>query len=144
MSRRAAAGPQTPRRRARVMQTEPLDFIGVDYAVDNRDAEARILPLAMERKIAVMVYVPFGRADLFERVADRPLPDWAAGFDAASWAQFFLKYVLGHPAVTVVTPATSKASHMVDNLGGGIGRLPDQAMRRRMAEWIDALPGGRG
>lgn len=124
----------------RVMREEPLDFIGVDYAVDNRDVEEMILPLAIERKIAVMVYVPFGRTRLFQRVGDRPLPDWAVEFDAASWAQFFIKYVLGHPAVTVVTPATSKASHMIDNLGGGIGRLPDAAMRRRMAEFIDSLP----
>lgn len=124
----------------RVMREEPLDFIGVDYAVDNRDVEETILPLAIERKIAVMVYVPFGRTRLFQRVGDRPLPGWAAEFDAASWAQFFIKYVLGHPAVTVVTPATSKASHMIDNLGGGIGRLPDAAMRRRMAEFIDTLP----
>lgn len=124
----------------RVMREEPLDFVGVDYAVDNRDVEETILPLAIERKIAVMVYVPFGRTRLFQRVGDRPLPGWAAEFDAASWAQFFIKYVLGHPAVTVVTPATSKASHMIDNLGGGIGRLPDAAMRRRMAEFIDTLP----
>ena len=124
----------------RVMREEPLDFVGVDYAVDNRDVEETILPLAIERKIAVMVYVPFGRTRLFQRVSGRPLPDWAAEFDAASWAQFFIKYVLGHPAVTVVTPATSKASHMLDNIGGGIGRLPDAAMRRRMAEFIDALP----
>lgn len=124
----------------RVMRAEPLDFIGVDYAVDNRDVEETILPLAIERKIAVMVYVPFGRTRLFQRVGGRPLPDWAAEIDAASWAQFFIKYVLGHPAVTVVTPATSKASHMIDNLGGGIGRLPDAAMRRRMAEFIDSLP----
>ena len=125
---------------ARVMRAEPLDFIGVDYAVDNRSVEDQILPLALERKIAVMVYVPFGRTRLFQRVGDRPLPDWAAEFDAASWAQFFIKYVLGHPAVTVVTPATSKARHMADNLGGGIGRLPDAAMRRRMAEFVEALP----
>ncbi len=128
----------------RVMRTEPLDFIGVDYAVDNRDVEETILPLAAERKIAVMVYVPFGRTRLFQRVGDRPLPAWAADFDAASWAQFFIKYVLGHPAVTVVTPATSQARHMVDNLGGGAGRLPDAATRRRMAEWIDALPAVSG
>ncbi len=124
----------------RVMREEPLDFIGVDYAVDNRDVEETILPLAAERRIAVMVYVPFGRTRLFQRVGNRPLPDWAAEFDAASWAQFFIKYVLGHPAVTVVTPATSKASHMLDNIGGGIGRLPDAAMRRRMVDFIDALP----
>ena len=124
----------------RVMRAEPLDFIGVDYAVDNRSVEETILPLALERKIAVMVYVPFGRTRLFQRVGERPLPDWAADFDATSWAQFFIKYVLGHPAVTVVTPATSKAKHMVDNLGGGRGRIPDEATRRRMATLVDDLP----
>jgi aryl-alcohol dehydrogenase-like predicted oxidoreductase len=124
----------------RVMRDEPLDFIGVDYAVDNRDVEERILPLAEERKIAVMVYVPFGRTRLFQRVGERPLPDWAAEFDAASWAQFFIKYVLAHPAVTVVTPATARVKHMIDNIGGGIGRLPDVAARRRMVAFIDALP----
>ncbi len=125
---------------ARVMRQEPLDFIGVDYAVDNRSAEETILPLAAERGIAVMIYAPFGRTRLFKRVGDAPLPAWAAELDAASWAQFFIKYVLGHPAVTVVTPATSKAGNMADNLGGGSGRLPDEAMRRRMAEFVDALP----
>jgi aryl-alcohol dehydrogenase-like predicted oxidoreductase len=129
---------------ARVMRAEPLDFIGVDYAVDNRSVEDEILPLAAERRIAVMVYVPFGRTRLFQRVGDRALPEWAAEFDAASWAQFFIKYVLGHPAVTVVTPATSKARHMVDNLAGGTGRLPDVAMRRRMVEFVDALPAASG
>jgi aryl-alcohol dehydrogenase-like predicted oxidoreductase len=125
---------------ARVMREEPLDFIGVDYAVDNRSVEETILPLARERGIAVMVYAPFGRTRLFKRVGTSPLPAWAADFDAATWAQFFIKYVLGHPAVTVVTPATSKADNMVDNLGGGTGRVPDEATRRRMAELIDALP----
>lgn len=124
----------------RVMRNEPLDFIGVDYAVDNREVERTVLPLAAERKIAVMVYVPFGRTRLFQRVGDRPVPEFAAQFDAATWAQFFIKYVLGHPAVTVVTPATSKVQHMADNLNGGVGRLPDEAARRRMAAFIDALP----
>ena len=87
-----------------------------------------------------MVYVPFGRTRLFQRVGERHLPDWAAEFDAASWAQFFLKYVLGHPAVTVVTPATSKAGHLADNLAGGTGRIPGETTRRRMAEFVDALP----
>jgi aryl-alcohol dehydrogenase-like predicted oxidoreductase len=128
----------------RVMLAEPLDFIGVDYAVDNRSVEDTILPLAMERRIAVMVYVPFGRTRLFQRVGERPLPDWAAEFDAATWAQFFIKYVLGHPAVTVVTPATSKSRHMADNLGGGAGRIPDESMRRRMAALVDALPAASG
>jgi aryl-alcohol dehydrogenase-like predicted oxidoreductase len=124
-----------------VMRNEPLDFIGVDYAIDNRNVEETILPLALERKIGVLVYVPFGRTRLFQRVAgqDAP-PDWAREFDAATWAQFFLKFVLGHPAVTVVTPATSQARHMADNIGGGIGRIPDEATRKRMAEFVDALP----
>ena len=123
-----------------VMRNEPLDFIGIDYAVDNRSVEDLILPLAAERKIGVLVYVPFGRTRLWQRVEGRELPEWASEFDAASWAQFFIKYVLGHPAVTVVTPSTSQAKHMADNIGGGIGRLPDEAMRRRMAELVDALP----
>jgi len=124
----------------RIMRNESLDFIGIDYAVDNRDVEETILPLAAERKIAVMVYVPFGRTRLWQRIEGQELPPWAAEFDAETWAQFFIKYVLSHPAVTVVTPATSKANHMLDNIGGGIGRLPNDTMRRRMAEFVDALP----
>jgi aryl-alcohol dehydrogenase-like predicted oxidoreductase len=123
-----------------VMSNEPLDFIGLDYAVDNRDVEETILPLAAERKIGVLVYVPFGRTRLWQRVEGRELPDWASEFDATTWAQFFIKYVISHPAVTVVTPATSQARHMADNIGGGIGRLPDEATRQRMAELVDALP----
>jgi len=123
-----------------IMRAEPLDFIGIDYAVDNRDVEATILPLAAERKIAVMVYLPFGRTRLWQRVEGQTFPEWAAEFDAKRWAPFFIKYVLGHPAVTVVTPSTSQARHMVDNIGGGIGRLPDDAARKRMAEFVDALP----
>jgi len=122
------------------MRNEPIDFIGIDYAVDNRDVEQTILPLAAERKIGVMVYLPFGRTRLWNRVEGRQLPEWAAEFDATTWAQFFIKYVVGHPAVTVVTPATSQARHMTDNLGGGMGRIPDEATRRRMAELVDALP----
>ena len=124
----------------RVMQAEPLDFIGIDYAVDNRSVEEAILPLAAERRIAVMAYLPFGRTRLFQRVGARKLPDWAREFEAATRAQFFLKYVLGHPAVTVVTPATSQARHLADNLAAGTGRLPDAAMRRRMTEFMDSLP----
>jgi len=124
----------------RIMRQEPLDFIGVDYAVDGREVEQQILPLAQERKIAVLAYAPFGRTRLFRRVGDRPLPDWAKEFDAATWAQFFLKWVVSHPAITAATPATSQPKNMIDNIGGGIGRLPDAAMRKRMAEFIDALP----
>ena len=123
-----------------VMRNEEIDFIGVDYAVDNRDVEETILPLAQARRIGVLVYLPFGRTRLWSRIGERPLPEWAAEFDARSWAQFMLKYVAAHPAVTCVTPATSKARHMVDNLGAARGRLPDAAQRQRMAEFIDALP----
>ena len=124
----------------RVMRSEPLDFIGVDYAVDNRDVEATILPLAAERRIGVMVYLPFGRTRLFSRTQGRELPPLAADIDATTWAQFFLKYVISHPAVTVVTPGTSQARHMIDNLGAGVGRLPNEAQRRQMVEFVDALP----
>ena len=123
-----------------VMRNEPLDFIGVDYAIDNRDIEQNILPLAQERKIGVLVYVPFGRSRLFARVGDRALPDWASQFGAASWAQFFIKYVAAHPAVTVVTPATSQAKNVIDNLGASRGSLPDEATRKKMIAFIDALP----
>ena len=134
-----------------VMRNEPIDFIGVDYDVGNRErVEDTILPLAQERRIGVMAFFPFGNAggasctasgtSLFSRVANRPLPAWAADFDAATWAQFFIKYVISHPAVTVARVGTTKAHHMLDNIGGGIGRLPDEATRRRMAELIDSFP----
>lgn len=123
-----------------VMRNEPLDFIGIDYAVDNREVENEILPLAMERGIAVLNYAPFGRTRLWARVGDRPVPDYAQEFDAHTWGQFFLKFVLGHPAITAVTPATSRASNMEDNIGGMLGRLPDAAMRERMIATVDALP----
>jgi aryl-alcohol dehydrogenase-like predicted oxidoreductase len=122
-----------------LMQREHLDFIGIDYAVDNRDVERRILPLAQERGTAVMVYLPFGRTRLWNRVRGREVPDWAAEFDAHSWAQFFIKFALSHPAVTVVTPATSRARHMIDNMGAAYGRLPDEAMRERMVAHIAGL-----
>ncbi len=123
-----------------IMRNEPLDFIGIDYAADNREVEETILPLALERKIGVLAYAPFGRTSLLRRAAGRELPEWAKEIDAATWPQFFLKYVVGHPAITVVTPATSQARHMIDNIGGGIGRVPDAAMRTRMAALVDALP----
>jgi aryl-alcohol dehydrogenase-like predicted oxidoreductase len=123
-----------------VMRTESLDFVGVDYAIDNRDVEKTFLPLAQQRKVGVLVYLPFGRNSLFRRVGNRPLPEWAGEFEARTWAQFFLKYVISHPAVTVVTPATSQAKNMLDNLGGGTGKLPGEATRKRMTDFIDALP----
>jgi aryl-alcohol dehydrogenase-like predicted oxidoreductase len=123
-----------------IMRTEPIDFVGTDYAVGWRGVEERILPLAQERKIGFMAYFPFDRARFFNRAGSVPLPEWAAEFDATTWAQFCLKYVASHPAVTVVRTGTTQAAHMLENIGGGIGRLPDQAMRKRMAEFVDALP----
>ena len=124
----------------RTMRDEPIDFIGTDYAIDDRHAEETILPLARDRGIAVLAYAPFGRTRLWRRVAGRPVPEWAREFDAHSWAQFFLKYLASHPAVTAITPATSRPDNMADNMGAAMGRLPDEAMRRRMIALVEALP----
>jgi aryl-alcohol dehydrogenase-like predicted oxidoreductase len=133
-----------------VMRSEPIDFIGVDYDVGNRArVEDTILPLAQERKIGVMAFFPFSNnggvscgsgSNLFGRVGTRPLPEWAAAFDARTWAQFFLKYVISHPAITVARVGTTKPAHMLDNIGGGIGRLPNEATRTRMAALVDSWP----
>ena len=123
-----------------IIRDEPIDFVGLDYAVDNRDAADMLMPLARDRGVGVMVYLPFGRSRLWSRVAGQTVPEWAEEFDASTWAQFFLKYIAANPAVTVMTPSTSKPVNMVDNLGGAMGRLPDAATRRRMEELVDALP----
>ena len=124
----------------RLMRDEPIDFIGTNYAIDDRHAEQTILPLARDKGIAVLVYAPFGRTRLWKRVSGRELPAWAGEFDARSWGQFFLKYVASHPGVTAITPATSRPEHMVDNMGAATGRLPDEAMRKRMIELVESLP----
>jgi aryl-alcohol dehydrogenase-like predicted oxidoreductase len=125
---------------AQVMRDEPLDFIGIDYAVDNRSAADMVLPLAQELGIGVLVYAPFGRTRMWSRIGDRPVPEWAAEFGADSWARFMLKFAAAHPAVTCVTPATSRAEHMIDNLGGGAGRMPNEDELARMVEVVEALP----
>jgi len=125
---------------AEVMRNEPLDFIGIDYAADNRGVEEVILPLAIERKIAVLAYAPFGRTSLFRRAGSTPLPEFAKEFDATTYAQFFLKFILAHPAITAVTPATSQAKNMLDNVAGGVGRLPTAAQREAIVKFVDALP----
>ena len=125
---------------ADVMRNEPIDFIGIDYAIDNRVPEEVILPLAQERRIGVLVYLPFGRSRMWRRIGDRPLPDWAAEFDAHTWAQFMPKFVVAHPAVTVATPGTSDPEHMADDLAGGRGRLPTEQQLRRMIELVESLP----
>jgi aryl-alcohol dehydrogenase-like predicted oxidoreductase len=121
------------------MKAETLDFIQVDYALDNRNADERILPLAADRGMAAMINLPFGRGRLFKAVQGRDLPPWASEFDCATWAQFFLKYIVSHPAVTCAVPGMAKAEYVVDNLGAARGRLPDAAIRRRMESFIDGL-----
>jgi aryl-alcohol dehydrogenase-like predicted oxidoreductase len=123
-----------------VMRDYPLDFIGVDYAVDNRVSAEEVLPLAQELGIGILIYAPFGRTRLWNRVEGREVPAWAGEFGATTWAQFFLKFVLAHPAVTAATPATSRGRHMVDNLGAMRGRLPTEEELKRMVELVDALP----
>lgn len=125
---------------ADVMREYPIDFIGIDYAVDNRAAAEEIFPLAQDQGIAVMVYLPFGRSRMWERIGDRALPDWAAEFDASTWAQFMLKFVVAHPAVTIAAPGTGDPEHMVDNLGGGRGRLPTEEHLERMIALVEELP----
>lgn len=122
-----------------VLKREKPDFIEVDYSVDNREVEARVLPLAAEMRSAVLIALPFGRARLFRAVRGKAVPEWARAFGAASWAQFFLKFVLAHPAVTAAIPGTSNPAHMIDNLGALRGRLPDAAERARMVELIESL-----
>jgi len=127
---------------AEVMRSEPIDFIGIDYGIDNRAAEEVILPLALERGIGVLAYMPFGRGRMWARIGDRPLPDWAADFDAHTWAQLMLKFVIAHPAVTVACPGTSDPAHMADNLGACRGRIPDPDQLERMVRWVEGLPAG--
>jgi len=122
---------------AQEMRRYPLDFVQVDYSIDNRDAAGTILPLALERKLAVLVNLPFGHSSLFRKAGERPLPPWARDIDVTSWAQFFLKYVISHPAVTCAIPGSTKVSHLEDNQAAGRGRLPDEAMRRKMEEYWD-------
>jgi len=116
----------------RVLRAEPLDFVQVNYSLGEREAERRILPLARDRGIAVLVNRPFSEGGLFQRVRGQALPAWTAAFGCQSWAQFFLKWILAHPAVTCVIPATSRLEHLVDNMTAGVGSLPDDATRERM------------
>ncbi len=122
-----------------VMRSEDMDCIQVDYSINNRTAEEKVLPLAADRGFAVLVNLPFGRSSTFAKVGDRPLPDWAEEIEVTTWAQFFLKWVVSHPAVTAAIPGTAKVEYLVDNLGAGRGRMPDAAMRRRMLEHFESL-----
>ena len=131
--------PPTSRLEA-LMRNEQIDFIGTDYHLGDRRLEEKILPLAQERKIAVMAYFSFDRGRLFKRAGSTPLPEWAAEFGAKTWAQFFIKYVLSHPAITVVRTGTTKPAHMLENIQAGIGPLPNEAARKRMAALVDTFP----
>ena len=122
-----------------LMRRETLDVVQVNYALDDRQAAARILPLAAERGVAVMVNVPFGRDRLLKAVQARELPPWAAEFGCASWPQFFLKYVLAHEAVTCPIPGMAKAAYVEDNLAAARGPMPDAAQRKLMETFVDAL-----
>jgi aryl-alcohol dehydrogenase-like predicted oxidoreductase len=123
----------------RAMQREPFDFVQFTYNILDREAEQRLLPLARERGMAVIVNRPFRRGALFDRVQGRPLPPWAAEFECRNWAQFFLKFIVSHPAVTCAIPATSRVDHLLENMGAMRSPLPDAALRRRMADWFAAL-----
>ena len=124
---------------AKLLRSEKLDFLQINYSLLEREAEEEILPLARDRGVAVIVNRPFGGGDLFARVRQKSLPDWAAEFDCKSWAQFLLKWIIAHPAVTCAIPATSKARHLEDNMQGGVGRLPDEKLRQRMLEAVAEL-----
>ncbi len=122
-----------------IMRAEPLDFVQFTYSIGNRTVEERLLPLAADRGVATLINRPFQRGELFQRVKGKSLPDWSAEFDCRSWGQFFLKFIVSHPAVTCVIPATSKVHHMQDNMSAGFGRLPSEGMRRRMLNTFESL-----
>lgn len=124
---------------AGLIRDEALDFVQFNYSIATREAEHMLLPLAAERQTAVLINRAYEDGRLFARVRGKPLPEWAAEFDCTSWGQFFLKYVISHPAVTCVIPATSKVKHLIDNMGAGRGRLPDDAMRKRMVAYFESL-----
>jgi aryl-alcohol dehydrogenase-like predicted oxidoreductase len=123
----------------KILRSEKLDFLQINYSIMEREAEQRILPLAQEREIAVIVNRPFGGGDLFRRVRAKPLPDWAVEFEYLSWAQFFLKWIAAHPAVTCAIPATNNPRHLEDNMQAGAGRLPDAKTRQRMIELVSSM-----
>jgi diketogulonate reductase-like aldo/keto reductase len=124
---------------AKAMAKTPFDFVQFTYNLNDREVEQRLLPLAAEREMAVIINRPFDGGSLIRRVRGKPLPPWAAEFDCRNWAQYFLKFIVSHPAVTCAIPATSRVDHMVENMGAGFGRLPDAAMRRQMVEYFEGL-----
>ena len=123
----------------RQLKKEKYDFLQINYSLAERESEKRLLPYCHQNKIAVIANRPFAEGAMFRRVRGKPLPPWAAEIGVASWAQYFLKWIVGHPAVTCVIPGTGKPEHIADNVAAGFGALPDEGMRKRMAEYFDAL-----
>lgn len=124
---------------AEILEREQVDFVQLAYSIAERESESRVLPLAAERGVGVIVNRPFSSGSLMNRVRKAALPPWAADFDCASWAEFLLKFIVSHPAVTCVIPATANPAHMADNLAAGFGRMPDEAERRRMVKFWESL-----
>jgi diketogulonate reductase-like aldo/keto reductase len=124
---------------AAVIRSEPIDFVQLAYSINVRQAETRLLALAAERGVAVITNLPFDSGSLFARVRAKALPDWAAEFDCSSWSQFFLKFIIGHPAITCVVPGTARPDHASDNVAAGFGRLPNDAQRRRMVAYWEHI-----
>ncbi len=123
----------------KVMAGQPIDFVQFTYNILDREAERRLLPLAAERGLAVIINRPFRRGALFDFFERQPLPEWAREFDCANWAQFFLKFIVSHPAVTCAIPATTRVDHMCENMGAALGRLPDLETREHMIRYIEDL-----
>lgn len=123
----------------RIIKTEPIDFVQLNYNIVTREAAQRLLPLAADKGVAVIVNRPFESGSLFSTVKSKPLPEWANEFDCKSWGQFFLKYILGHPAITCIIPATAKPTHLTDNMQAGYGNLPDETTRKKMEAYIQKI-----
>jgi diketogulonate reductase-like aldo/keto reductase len=121
---------------AKVISRRPVDFVQINYSVAERDAEQRLLPLCRDKGVAVIANRPFAGGDMFRRLRGKALPPWAAEIDCASWAQLMLKFIVSHPAMTCAIPASAKPEHTRDNMAGGYGRMPDEAMRARIAEAV--------
>jgi diketogulonate reductase-like aldo/keto reductase len=121
------------------LKKEKYDFLQINYSLAERESEKRLLPYCLENRIAVIANRPFAEGAMFRRVRGKPLPPWAAEIGVASWAQYFLKWIVGHPAITCVIPGTGKPEHIADNVAAGFGALPDEGTRRRMAEYFDSL-----
>jgi diketogulonate reductase-like aldo/keto reductase len=123
----------------RLLKTRQYDFLQINYSLGEREAQERLLPLAHDLKVAVIANRPFAEGALFRQVKGKPLPPWAAELGVASWAQYFLKWIVSHPAVTCAIPGTGRPEHMKDNVAAGFGALPDAAARKRMADYFDSL-----